>query len=412
MPVSQTDPVLDCVRKHNLSGEPSPVGMDAIDQNSQNLSQNANDGTPYNGETASQNTTASDNTVDKIIDEKAGEIVKNEVCIGPCADKIAVLGKKQNAWFLSCLMCDGKLCSKCSGVKKTELNSMNTANDKVVSGNIGWVCDLCMLSKTNSSPPASLTDQMSDNQGHILALKGDMDALKKQVTNAVQGINNFSSNLASQMRAIMNETLFGDDFPEFDPSISHAQAKRLAKEHNRPAPPTIQSVIHNSALEQKNAEKKEDTEKAIARCNIIVYGLDEPSENDGEKRKTETNEKLNEILGFLEVPGIVPVKMHRLGKFKAETEGETSKPRPLKIILNSLDEATTIINSCKKLKNAPAHLKKLSISHDLTNEERSFIREEVKKARDLTAKSSTLDYKVVGPPWQPRIQSFKRRDLA
>ena len=187
---------------------------------------------------------------------------------------------------------------------------MNTANDKVVSGNIGWVCDLCMLSKT------------------------------------------------------------------------------------------------------KNAEKKEDTEKAIARCNIIVYGLDEPSENDGEKRKTETNEKLNEILGFLEVPGIVPVKMHRLGKFKAETEGETSKPRPLKIILNSLDEATTIINSCKKLKNAPAHLKKLSISHDLTNEERSFIREEVKKARDLTAKSSTLDYKVVGPPWQPRIQSFKRRDLA
>ncbi len=102
------------------------------------------------------------------------------------------------------------------------------------------------------------------------------------------------------------------------------------------------------------------------------------------------------------------MKTHRLGKFQSEGS-ENNKPRPLKVILNNVDEAKMIVNNCKKLKNAPANLKMLSVSHDLTNEERKTIREEVKKAKEMTAKSPNLDFKVVGPPWQPRIQSFKRR---
>ena len=325
-----------------------------------------------------------------------------------------VLSKCKPKGSVKCWFCEVVYCLNC-----TDFTS-HAANNIVSRPDVLWTCKGCMprLESAKLALPLDSNESSNANQEgqgiqiKVDSLKGEIDGLKEQVTNAVKGINDFSSNLERQMRAIMNETLFGDDFPEFDPSISHAQAKRIAKEQNRPGPPTLQSVIENSALEQKHAEKKEDTEKAMARCNIIIYGLDEPTESDGEKRKIETNEKLDEILTFLEVPGVAPVKMHRLGKFKAATEGEASKPRPLKIILSSLDEATTIVNSCKKLKNAPAHLKKLSVSHDLTNEERSFIREEVKKAKDLTAKSTTLDYKVVGPPWQPRIQSFKRRDQA
>ena len=118
---------------------------------------------------------------------------------------------------------------------------------------------------------------------------------------------------------------------------------------------------------------------------------------------------MSELLSFLEVEDIVPTKTHRLGKFVENTEGQASKPRPLKVILNSQSEAEMIVNNCKKLKDAPTHLKGLSVSHDLTNEERINIRNLVKKAKEDSAKSPNLDFKVVGPPWKPAIKQFPKR---
>ena len=294
--------IMDAVRKHNLSGDPSQVGMDAILA----IDKNNTNGTPYSEETASSKSTTAENNTDAKIDEKAGEKAQIEACIGPCSEQIQVLGKKQNAWFLACLMCDGKLCNKCSGVKKTEVNSMNTANDKVVCGNVGWVCDHCMLGKTN--PSKSQKNDQDIKSDLMVAnyenLKGEIDLLKQQVSEVVNGVNDISQNMQINLRSVLNETLFGDDFPEFDPAISHTQAKRIAKEQNKPAPPTLHTIISNAAVEQKHADKKEDTEKAIARCNVIIYGMDEPTESDGEVRKAETNAKIEELLGFLEVEGI------------------------------------------------------------------------------------------------------------
>ena len=213
------------------------------------------------------------------------------------------------------------------------------------------------------------------------------------------------------MRVVMNETLFGDEYPEFDPTISHKQAKKLANEQNKAPPPTLSSVVQSAASEQKMVDRKEDSEKSIARCNLIIYGLPEPEEEDGEKRKDETQMKIDELFGFLEVEDIIPAKTHRLGKFiKNNSDEGNRKPRPLKIILNSQKEAEEVVKNCKKLKNAPVELQGLSVSHDLTKEERIYIKDLVKKAKDQTTRSPNLDYKVVGPPWLPRIQSFKKRN--
>ena len=230
-----------------------------------------------------------------------------------------------------------------------------------------------------------------------------------QMSEAVSGIKTFSNSIEKHMREVMTETIYGDEYPDFDPCISHKQAKRIAKEQNKPAPPTLNTVLKSAVSESKMVDKKEDSEKSIARCNLIVYGLNEPEEADGEKRKEATEEIVKELFGFLEVDDIIPAKTHRLGKFNNNKTADT-KPRPLKIILNSQSEAEEVVKNCKKLKDAPTKLKGLSVSHDLTNEERAYIKEMVKKAKDQTSRSPNLDYKVVGPPWLPRIQSFKRRN--
>ena len=50
------------------------------------------------------------------------------------------------------------------------------------------------------------------------------------------------------------------------------------------------------------------------------------------------------------------------------------------------------------------------MAHDLTNEERTTIKKLVTKAKEDSAKDPNLDYKVVGPPWQPTIKSYKKRE--
>ena len=117
-------------------------------------------------------------------------------------------------------------------------------------------------------------------------------------------------------------------------------------------------------VEQKREEKKEDADKAVARCNIIIYGIDEPKEEDGEKRNEHNRMKVDELFDFLGVENIIPIKTHRLGKF------QDGRSRPLKVILDNQMEAETVVKNCKKLRDAPTQLKKYSVSHDLTNEER------------------------------------------
>ena len=314
---------------------------------------------------------------------------------------------------VKCGFCDEIVCCKCSQFTPLQCEKALSRVDVL------WACYQCLPRLESVKLATPLSDKSdADSSAEIIAdgnavlqkfveLQGEINCVKAQVSEVVSGVQNFSSNIEKHMRQVMNETLFGEDYPQFDPNISHKQAKPIAKEQNLPPPPTLNSIVKSSVVQQKNEEKQEDTEKAIARCNIIIYGVKEPSETDGEKRKEHTKTKIDELLEFLEVEDITPVKSHRLGKFKND---ENAKPRPLKIILNSQVEAEAIVNNCKKLKDAPENLKGLSVAHDLTNEERTTIKKLVTKAKEDSAKDPNLDYKVVGPPWQPTIKSYKKRE--
>ena len=350
----------------------------------------------------------------QITAQKAKEEVPAPPPTGDCGMCNKSIAKCKPKGSICCGFCDVSFCLGCTDFTAYACNNFINRADVL------WACYQCISRLDNAKLATPIDQPPPETQGsaEVLAngvsvlrkfedLQGEINGLKCQVSEAVNGIKTFSNSIEKQMREVMNETIFGDEYPEFDPSISHKQAKRIAKEQNKPAPPTLNTVMHTAVVEQKKAEKQEDSEKAIARCNIIVYGLDEPKEADGEKRKEQTERKIEELFGFLEVEGIIPVKAHRIGKFKED--GDDAKPRPLKIILNNQAEAEIIVKNCKKLKNAPTGLKKLSVSHDLTNEERIHIKDLVKKAKDQTAKSSNLDFKVVGPPWQPTIKSFKKR---
>ena len=166
-------------------------------------------------------------------------------------------------------------------------------------------------------------------------------------------------------------------------------------------------LIKQAMGDQKKEEKQEEVNKSAARSNIIIYGIEEKDEKELEARKKLNESAVTELLTAIGKADVKPTKMHRLGKFSNEQDHKS--PRPLKVYLNSMEEAIEVVKNCKKLKSAEQHLKKLSISHDLTRDERSHVKELVNEAKDKSKNSQEWDYKVTGNPWEPAIQRFRKR---
>ena len=58
--------------------------------------------------------------------------------------------------------------------------------------------------------------------------------------------------------------------------------------------------------------------------------------------------------------------------------------RPIKVEMDTIEAQNVVMDNLKKLADAPEHLKNLSISYDMTVEERSIVKEKVVEARTKT----------------------------
>ena len=99
-------------------------------------------------------------------------------------------------------------------------------------------------------------------------------------------------------------------------------------------------------------------------------------------------------------------KMLRLGR-----KGDTGKPRPLLVQLGCRLAKSLIMDSLFRLKNIDAKFKGITVSHDMTKNER----DECKKLVDETKQKENRDisgewiYRVRGLPGQIRIISIKKK---
>ena len=260
----------------------------------------------------------------------------------------SVTPKQASVQCCHCLkyFCFGK---ECANMKKADIEFVSRAD-------IFWACFDCKMIMTEGSqePTSNVVNEIANLNKKVTEMSGD---LKKY----------------QESTKTWAETLFGQDFPVYDPNISKNEAKKIAAE---PLPALIQKAVHAGQVENK----KEEQEMLDIRCNIVVYNLPEPKEDDFEKRQNEQRKKVTELFAALGKTGIKPKKMFRLGHFK---EGDTNAaPRPLKLVLGSQEEAVEIMANCKLLKDAPEDIKKYSVTHDLTKTEREVIKQMVAEAKE------------------------------
>ena len=147
----------------------------------------------------------------------------------------------------------------------------------------------------------------------------------------------------------------------------------------------------NHIAATRNAEIIERQEQEKRANNMIIYGMSEERPDANVTIKEQDQRFINDLLTAIEV-NVVPKQIVRLGN-----EGNGQK-RPVKVVLSSSDDKEQIMSSLRKLKNAEAPLRSVSIRDDYTIEERQLIKSMQEEAKRRNEADNVTHWKVRGTP--------------
>ena len=128
--------------------------------------------------------------------------------------------------------------------------------------------------------------------------------------------------------------------------------------------------------------------------NIILYRVEE---SDSREDAHEHDQRMiQELFTVCEVQ----VKDYIYKRIGSKAEG---KARPIILTFNKLEQKISLFKNVSNLKDAPAHIKAISVDHDKTQEERAETKNLVAKAKEQEQKDPLHRYRVRGPPGNQRI---------
>jgi len=158
--------------------------------------------------------------------------------------------------------------------------------------------------------------------------------------------------------------------------------------------------------EKMKIREEEDKQKELKKNNIIIHRMAESPVMEGEKKNGEDRKAIISLINdVLKVPCEDKdiKRIFRLGKIK-DTE------RPLLIEFQEGTMKNTVLENLSKLRQAEEKYRKISVTHDMTKNEREQCRDLVKqcKEKQSTEESGEWIFKVRGPPGAMRIVKMKK----
>ena len=129
----------------------------------------------------------------------------------------------------------------------------------------------------------------------------------------------------------------------------------------------------------------------------------EPNSESREERYQLDRQLVGELFDEIEVSAKVE-KITRLGK------REENKTRPLMISLDTIRDKALVMENLKKLGEAPEHLKKLVVMHDLTPQQRKERKAMIAEASQKTEPNVRVVVRSApGPRWDPKYVKLRPR---
>ena len=375
-----------------------------------------------------------ENTVPKVMKMKNIDIFVTKPRKGAkdaSSNECAISGcENSNVDLIKCCMCRKLVCEDCSKVKVAKLRPlMNTCdtlyftcdgctllikdeNDinvyDVLQGKVKTLTEELDAEERKNAKLINQAKTMKDQQSSLqLILEERENTLQETETKLVNLEQNAAEIVIPATGGPNLEELISNRLDKIDQNIDALITKKLAgilptssSTSNENAPKLFSAVVgpgsttesHMAAMKTtRNAEILEKQEQEKRANNIIIYGVSEERTDPNLTIKEHDQRFINDLFTAIEV-NVVPKQTVRLGN---EVQGQK---RPVKVVLSSPEDKAQIMSSLRKLKNADAPLRSISVRDDYTIEERQLIKSMQEEAKRRNEAENVTYWKVRGTP--------------
>ena len=211
--------------------------------------------------------------------------------------------------------------------------------------------------------------------------------------------------VSSEVNKTWSNVLFGEkDFPGLNSDESRDAPEKpkspddftVVTRRSRNSPKTLPQLITRSVAEAGMKEQRKN--------NVILYRVPEPENKEASDRLASDKKVVQDLMRHLKVHG-EPLKVYRLGQYEEAKKNKGS--RPIKVEFESPDKQIAIMTRAKMLKDAPSNLKEISLSHDLSEDQRVELKGLVERAKSQTSQSKNSVWRVRGYPGNWNLREFK-----
>lgn len=333
----------------------------------------------------------------------------------------------KNAKLLECERCQQRFCITCLKIKVSEYRVLCIRSD------LHWFCKSCepkairsweideVLEKRFQAFEISMSEKLNKMEERYNQKLEQMKTERKMKPNAdnpaVDSGNNkdvpaiqvaapAATAIAINAAAVEEDRKEDTETQEKNESWSEIVRGKQGKSNREVADSLTIAQIVKQAIEETGLKAKEQTVKQNDReANIIIHRAPESKANTWEERWKEDEGLFNKLCekGL----GVGKLEFERLFRLGSPDDEKT---RPLKVILKNVDAKIELMRSLGKLQDAEEVLRNLSITNDMTADEREENRRLVEEAKKKSQEDTSGHwiYKVRGPPWHRRVVRLKK----
>ena len=160
------------------------------------------------------------------------------------------------------------------------------------------------------------------------------------------------------------------------------------------------------------SQLEEFKESMARKSNIIIFRAEESKKTEPKERKVEDIAIVNELCKITGTNKQTIKNVTRLGKKDVDSDN----PRPVRVIYEDEKAKGSLMANMKNLATAEDKFKQLSITHDMTKNERLQNKEKLAEAKNknevLEENNQSVKYKylVKGPPGDRRVVKVKKKE--
>ena len=284
--------------------------------------------------------------------------------------------------IIECEVCSKHYCIDCV--------SLGKAAHKALKGcaSAHWYCPQCEP-RTLKVIKADLDVEDRCNA----VLKAMEDKMEDKITTLRA---EFQDELSNKVSKAEMKDLVAEQIKENGNQSSSPEEKEKEAVSEVKVKEVVSAMLGNHNTEQKDKEAR--------KRNILVHHVDEHTnpETDSTKKQELDKEFLTELTSVLGVPEVGISNIFRLGKVPVD---DNAKSRPMKVVFDTEENKKSFMKNLGKLATADDKFKKISIAHDMTQDERAANKKLVEEAKNLASKDphGKWAYRVKGLPGMQKI---------